>query len=153
MDHSVDVENAELLPRGGYEKVLRQIIADGHCPFCGDNLQRVHPEPILWKNAHWIVTTNAWPYMGASIHFLLISTEHIEQIEDLSPEARLAFFEAYDRLSQTYGFPGASILWRSGETSQTGASVRHLHAQVIVGHPRTKNAKPITGLLGFGPPK
>ncbi len=149
--YTVDIGNADVVPRGNYKRVLEKILADGHCPFCAENLPKVHPDPILWVTDHWIVTTNAWPYKGTRLHFLLIAASHVERIEDLSPEARLDFFGAYDRLAREYNFTGASILWRSGGTEQTGASVKHLHAQIVVGHPRTSGAETITGLLGFGP--
>lgn len=148
----VDVANAGLLPRGDYEKVLERIIQNGHCPFCEENLPKVHPNPILWTSAHWVVTTNAWPYAGVKSHFLLISRTHVTRIEDLSIGARLSFFDEFDQLSSQFNFKGASILWRSGDTEYTGASVMHLHAQIVVGYPRSPEAPAITGLLGFGPP-
>lgn len=148
-DQQVDPANAG--PREGYAEVLHGIRAAGRCPFCIDNLPNTHPRPILWQSDHWIVTENAWPYEGTKQHFLLISVEHVERIEELSPEAGHGFFEAYAWLAEHVGFPGATILWRSGGTDQTGASVSHLHAQVVVGYPRSGDSEKmkIFGVVGF----
>jgi diadenosine tetraphosphate (Ap4A) HIT family hydrolase len=148
----VDVKNAGLVQRGDYAAVLEEIDGEGQCPFCRDRLLRHHPNPILWETANWVVTTNAWPYKGSRLHFLLIATNHVERIEELSAEAWQEFFEHYGRLVKEYALDGASILWRTGSTAITGASVAHLHAQIVIGHPRTEDAEVITGLLGFRNP-
>lgn len=147
----VDIENAGVVPRDDYQKVLEQIIAEGQCPFCEQHLMRHHREPILWKSSHWIVTRNAWPYVGTSNHFLLIAREHVERIEDMSREAQAAFFDEYARIIDEFSLIGATVLWRSGSSEMTGASVHHLHAQIVVGHPRTSQSEAITALVGFGP--
>jgi diadenosine tetraphosphate (Ap4A) HIT family hydrolase len=148
-DGGVNIGNAEIVARGNYTAVLEQIRDEGKCPFCEDQLPRHHTKPILWTSDHWTVTTNAWPYKGTRLHFLLISNKHLERIEDLPAPARSDFFANFDRLSREYELEGASILWRSGETQITGATVKHLHAQIIVGYPRAEGAEVITGLLGF----
>lgn len=147
----VDIENANLVPRGDYVEVLQRIVDEGNCPFCEEQLPRHHPQPVLWQSDHWTVTTNAWPYKGTRLHFLVVSRTHVERIEELSSGARVAFFEDYDRIMREHGLAGASMLWRSGDMRITGASVHHLHAQIIVGHPRTEGCGKIKGLLGFMP--
>lgn len=148
---TVNIDNAGIVPRDDYQAALKSILAEGHCPFCEDYLHHHHKEPILWKSDHWIVTKNAWPYAGTQLHFLLITREHVERVEDLSLEAQQSFFAEYARLVEEFSLSGATILWRSGNTTQTGASVVHLHAQIIVSHPRTENSTPITAVVGFDP--
>ncbi len=146
---TVDVGNAEIVPRADYTDVLKQIIDEGHCPFCEEHLLRHHRKPILVRSSHWIVTENSWPYAGSVHHFLLITLEHVERIEDLSLEGRIDFFQQYDALSKKFSFEGATILWRSGNTRMTSASVNHLHAHIIVGVKRNDSSKSITGIVGF----
>lgn len=148
---SVDLRNAEIVPRDDYVQVIKSIIGEGKCPFCRENLERHHKKPILEEDEYWIVTENAWPYEGSDRQFLLISRKHIESIEDLLLVEQLAFFTALKRLTQAEHLTGFTVLWRSGDTDMTGASVSHLHAHVIVGHPRADDAPRITGLVGFGP--
>lgn len=148
----VDAKNAAIVPRENYSKAIEQIIKDGKCPFCKTNLLTYHREPILFDDGNWMATRNSYPYEGASLHFLLISRAHRTHIETLTAGEKVAFFEAYNKLSHQFEFFGASILFRSGDTRYTGASVGHLHAHVIVGSMRVDESRPITGLVGFGPP-
>lgn len=145
----VDLTNATISKRSNYGDVIASIIKAGHCPFCTDNFLKYHTKPILRTGTYWIVTKNAWPYEGTSHHFLLVSVPHIESIADASKESwdELRAHIAY--LQKKYKLKGKSLLMRSGEPSMTGASVRHLHAQLIVGRPRDKHTSSITALVGF----
>lgn len=145
----VDLGNASIIPRSDYTGVIEEILKEGNCPFCRDHFLRHHPNPIIRESDEWVVTTNGWPYPGTTHHFLLIARKHVERIEDLSSLAVLAFFDEYQFLVQSHKLIGATILWRSGDTRMTGASVGHLHAHIIVGSQRTDTHVPITGLVGF----
>jgi ATP adenylyltransferase len=151
MNNPVDLTNAELVPRGGYESVIQRIQEKGQCPFCREHLLEHHTKPLIEDGVRWIVTENAWPYEGTKHQFLLISRRHVEHIADLKLQEQADFFGAINRLTHQYRLEGFTVLWRSGATTATGASVSHLHAHMIVGHPRTDDAAPITGLVGFGP--
>jgi ATP adenylyltransferase len=145
----VDVPNAGVVKRSDYESILRKIIDEGHCPFCREHLFKHHTKPILAEGEHWLVTENFKPYAGTKQHFLLISQRHVERIEDLTPEAWSEFQLHYATLSKKYGLRASTLLWRSGETAFTGATVVHLHAQIIVGQERTEDSAPIMALVGF----
>jgi diadenosine tetraphosphate (Ap4A) HIT family hydrolase len=108
--------------------------------------------PVLHQNDSWLVTMNSWPYTGSRLHFLLIARKHVERIQDLSPEARAGFFDAFDWISVNKEFSGGSFIWRTGSTDMTGASVSHLHAQFIVGEEREEGSEKILGLVGFYTP-
>jgi len=149
----VDPNNALRADRSNYHAVLQTIVAEGNCPFCREHFDRHHPHPILNEDDFWIVTENGWPYAGSDKHFLLVSRRHIETINELSEQERLGFFSAIDRLASANNLSALTVLWRSGETSRTGASVAHLHAQVIVGYERTSESPPIMTVVGFGPGK
>jgi diadenosine tetraphosphate (Ap4A) HIT family hydrolase len=152
-DRPVHVENALRQPRGNYAEVLEKILAKGKCPFCEEQLFEHHTKPILFSTSEWIVTTNAWPYDGARLQFLLIPRVHVESIEQLSIQTWFEFFEAYKRIVVEYELPGATLLWRSGDGQFTGATVTHLHSNIFAGYPRSPDCKSITGLLGFFPPE
>jgi diadenosine tetraphosphate (Ap4A) HIT family hydrolase len=143
----VDPENG--LGREGYLEVLNKIVENGFCPFCEEHLFKHHPNPVIFQNKHWTVTTNAWPYVGTTHHFILICRTHIERAENTTGYIWKSLGDAYKYLCKKYTLTGATLLMRSGDTQITGASVRHLHAQVIVGGKREPDTLPITAVVGF----
>lgn len=145
----VDKKNAEVIKRGDYTRALDSIIAGGFCPFCEEHLFKHHRHPLIYKSRHWLVTKNAWPYKGSRFHFLFITRTHVETTEDISPMAWADLRKLYRKLVKENSIQGATLLVRSADTKFTGASINHLHAHLIVGGPRTRNAKPITALVGF----
>ena len=50
-------------------------------------------------------------------------------------------------------FLGGTIVMRWGDTERTGATVTHLHAQLVVGASREEGGKPILTALGYQVPK
>jgi diadenosine tetraphosphate (Ap4A) HIT family hydrolase len=145
----VDVENAEIVPRQDYVATLKEIVEEGFCPFCEEHLFKHHRKPLLFKNAHWLVTENFWPYDGVKRQFLLITRKHISHVTGLSPEGWKALGSACKRLARDYGLKGGTLLMRFGDTAYTGASVSHLHAQIIIGGKRSAKSKEIRALVGF----
>ena len=85
MGRRVDVQNASTRARGEYAQALAKIEESGICPFCEEHLPKHHGKPILFSNAHWIVTENAWPYEGTRHQFVLVARDHIESAEALPP--------------------------------------------------------------------
>lgn len=148
----VDVNNARTRARGDYAEALADIAADGVCPFCEEHLATYHKKPILFRDEHWLATENAWPYDGARYQFLVISRRHVERAEDLPAAAWAALGAAYRRLVVDYRLAGATLFMRSGLTDFTGASVAHLHAQVISGGRRRPEGELIRALVGFKQP-
>lgn len=146
---AVDVGNSQVVPRGGYTQVLEAIIAAGFCPFCEKHLFKHHQKPLVHRSRHWLVTENSWPYKGTTHHFLFIARKHVEATEELSPAAWMDLHTTYRLIVERFGLTGATLVFRSGDTRLTGASVNHLHAHLVVGGPRTKNAKPIKALVAF----
>src|ERR1700675_2978666 len=123
MGRSVDVRNASTRAGGDYAQVLAKIEEDGICPFCAAHLATHHKNPILFGNAHWIVTENAWPYEGTRHQLLLIYREHIKSAEELPPGAWESLGSAYRQLVKEHRIEGAALLLRTGKTDFTGASV------------------------------
>jgi ATP adenylyltransferase len=149
MGRPVDVQNASTRAGGDYARALAKIAEDGICPFCEAHLPKHHTKPILFTNAHWIATENAWPYDGTRHQFLFIYREHIESAEELPPGSWEALGSAYRQLVNEYRVEGATLLLRTGKTAFTGASVAHLHAQLISGGRREADGEPIRALVGF----
>lgn len=149
MTKTVDTDNAGMATRGNYADVLKKITNEGICPFCREHFLKHHTKPILAEGEHWLVTENAWPYKGSAYHFLVVSLTHIERAEDMTAGAAIEMFEHYRWLCREYNLSGATIVFRSGETAITGATVKHLHFQVIVGKSRNNASEVLRVVAGF----
>jgi len=116
---------------------MRQIRAAGHCPLCLENLAKYHSNPIIYNGNWWLVTPNQWPYPDTQTHLLLIPKEHIEIISDLTIDALAEFKRIMENLEKQ-GFIGGGVCVRSGDPLLSGATVKHLHVQVIAPKPGAK---------------
>jgi diadenosine tetraphosphate (Ap4A) HIT family hydrolase len=144
----VDPKNAPPA-RGDYGEVLKKIVDEGHCPFCEEHLFKHHTEEVLHKGIHWLVTKNFRPYKGSVHHFLIISLHHVRRIGELPQGAGDELVTLHAWLAKTYEFPGSTIVWREGDTDMTGATVDHLHFQVVIGERRSGLTEFLKAVIGF----
>jgi galactose-1-phosphate uridylyltransferase len=113
-------------------EVMEGIQERQECPFCPENLSKTHKQEILRKGAHWILTRNQWPYENTSLHLLAIAAYHAESLADLHEGS---FDELQDHLvwaEKEFDIKSGGIGMRFGDITQNGATVKHLHAQLIV---------------------
>lgn len=120
----------EFAKTAGYRRVLTAIEQTARCPFCRENF-RYHAKPILRRSGGWFATENSWPYAGARVHCLLISEKHRERFEELTARDFSAVAGLTRWLIRHYRIPGAGLALRFGDPRFTGATVRHLHFQLI----------------------
>jgi len=117
-------------------KVMEQIISDGVCPFCHDFVSKekpaYHPNPILLENNSWIATRNAWPYENTKEHLILVIKRHILLPEEMKKEEILDLWDIVNKVKQELKITHSTLLMRSDSTGKTGATVQHLHAQLVV---------------------
>nr|AIA16555.1 HIT domain protein [uncultured bacterium] len=147
MSKFVDPANTKHRPEGTYSKAIDKIIKDGVCPFCPEHLAAYHPHPVIREGEHWLYTKNAYPYKGAIHHFLVIHKSHIEDFAEITPAAWLELQELINVIATTHAIKGGALVCRFGETKYNGASVAHLHAQIIVG-PGTEGSEPVLMRVG-----
>ena len=124
---------------------MKKIQAEGFCPFCPEHMKKYHTPPILKTATHWYVTPNMYPYENTSHHFLLVTNEHLSDTKELSSEAWAELQIHVSWIMQEYGIEAGTLLMRSGNMSRTGSTVKHLHAQFIVG---SDPAKPVITRVG-----
>src|SRR5215472_10086800 len=86
---------------------MRRLEAAGVCLFCPSQLARHPRQQVLFSTRHWTATPNEFPYPGTSLHLLLVPHQHASDLLELSEEAR-------------------------GDFWFTGATIRHVHAHVLV---------------------
>ncbi len=111
---------------------MKKIAEGGFCPFCPEHIKKHHKPPIVKTGTYWYVTPNMYPYENTAYHFLIITNQHITTAQDLSVEAWAELQELYNWTTNEYTIPYSTFIMRSG-THKTGATVLHLHAQIIVG--------------------
>ena len=153
----MSVKNEPLLDLGNarveaQREKMKNLLAEGKCPFCRSHLEEYHDNPIEWENSgnYWVVTKNDYPYAPAPTqHYLLIYREHIEDIVSMPSEAATELLSITKYLKRCSGVEGATLMLRFGNSAFTGATVSHLHAHVICSEAKTPETKPIVTLVGW----
>lgn len=129
MGEFVNLENAR---HDDQRDVMKRINNDGVCPFCPENLNRYHTEPILRTGEHWIVTHNQWPYEHTEKHLLAIARTHVERLGELAVGSFDELLGHLQWAENQYSASSGGIAMRFGDVTKNGASVRHLHMHFIV---------------------
>ncbi len=114
-----------------YKKVLSDIAHAQVCPFCPESF-KWHTKPILKREGSWLITENFQPYPNAKYHFLLVGGKHKESLAELTAEDLKSVIKLTNWATQEFDIKGGGLTMRFGETLYTGATVRHLHAHLIV---------------------
>ncbi len=127
-EKTVDINNAR---KAEQIRVMRQIIADGKDPFAWENLPLYHSNEILKKGKFWLVTENQWSYDNARVQLLFIYKENVSSPGEVSDEAFNELFAFFRLFTEKYQIIGGALCMRFGSTQYSGASVNHLHAQII----------------------
>ena len=114
-----------------YRAHLEMILASGICPFCpgGETYQK---QERLGENEHWIASRNYQPLANTSYHFLFIPKRHVESRGELSGEELRALVMLEDGIKKEREITGSVLYGRDGDPLLTGATVAHLHFQMIV---------------------
>jgi diadenosine tetraphosphate (Ap4A) HIT family hydrolase len=125
--------NMGTVRRKDQQKVMEEIQKQGHCPFCRENLDKYHKNPILKEGKYWLLTENQWPYEHVKHQLLAIYKTHVEHIKDLDPEAGKELFEMFARESEKRKMLGGGVAIRFGSSihGNYGSSVLHIHAHLI----------------------
>ena len=125
--------NLETLRRDDQRKVMADIRDAGHCPFCMENLEKYHKNPILKEGKFWVITDNQWPYKNIVHQVLAIYKTHINHPRDMDDKASEELFTLFNEICDERGIEGGGIAMRFGESADGnyGSSVLHLHAHLI----------------------
>jgi ATP adenylyltransferase len=112
---------------------MRQLEAQGVCLFCPAALSAHTRQQILLRTSHWSVTPNEFPYPGTVLHLLLVPDQHAADLLDLDDDTRQDFWTALASVRSRYGLGYYGLGVRNGDCRYTGATIRHVHAHVLVG--------------------
>ena len=135
--------------RSDIKEALDKIVESKQCPFCSkDYLEKEHKKPIIFDGQFWLATENRWPYEGAKEHLLFIHKAHITHIGELEKGAWQELQEIAITIAKQRGIGGGTLIMRFGDSRYTGATVTHLHAQLICGDPEHPDRKPVLARVG-----
>lgn len=125
--------NLSSVRREDQKKVMEEIRDQGHCPFCRENLDAYHKNPLLKEGKFWLLTENQWPYEKVKHQLLAIYKTHVEHLTELDPEAGRELFEMFSEEARKRQIPGGGFAMRFGasEDGNYGSSVNHVHAHLI----------------------
>jgi ATP adenylyltransferase len=111
---------------------MRRLDAAGVCLFCPEYLASQSRQQMVLSTEHWSVTPNEFPYPGTSLHLLLVPHEHAGDLLELSEAARADFWVALAAVAQRHRLGHYGLGVRNGDCRFTGATIRHVHAHVLV---------------------
>jgi diadenosine tetraphosphate (Ap4A) HIT family hydrolase len=128
----VNIQNGTRTPE--YTNILTQIEMDAVCPFCPDHLRKYHKPPIVKEGTYWVVTPNMYPYENALHHLLFIARRHVTDTKELTTDEWAELHVLIQWIVEHYpDIDFGTFIMRTGDTQKTGATVKHLHAQFVVG--------------------
>lgn len=130
--HMVDYVNLNNAREDSQRRVMQTIIDNAECPFCSENLAKYHTQPILRAGSHWTLTYNQWPYDHTELHLLAIANYHAEHLGDLKEGSFAELQGHFAWAEKKFAIDSGGIAMRFGAISRSGATVRHLHAHLIV---------------------
>lgn len=122
---------------------MQALAAQGVCLFCPDGLRRHTRQQVLFRTRHWSVTPNEFPYRGTALHLLLVPHEHAADLLDLSGEAQQDLWTVLGQVRDQYRLQHYGLGVRNGDCRFTGATIRHVHAHVLVAQSHTADAPPV----------
>jgi diadenosine tetraphosphate (Ap4A) HIT family hydrolase len=117
--------------------VMRRTLEKGECPFC-PGAQSVELEPVLKQGENWTVRNNRWPYESTTLHLIFIAKKHAEHLSDLDSDAAFELMELFRWAEGKFNIESGAFMLRFGDPSLNGATVRHLHAHLVVADPNTE---------------
>lgn len=113
-----------------YKQIIKEAVAERACPLCPP--MKWHPNPILRDDGRWLITQNFPTYPNAKFHFLLVRTKHIEELSKLSVKDLSSILKLTKWAMKEFDIKGGGLTMRFGDTLYTGATIKHLHAHLIV---------------------
>ncbi len=119
-----------------YKKKLEMIHELGIDPFGREYIEdaRFEAKKILYETPYWFAFENQHKYQGTKHQFVVVAQTYAEDFPELPPKSYENLFALKKQICDDYGVTGGGILFfsRFGDPALSGATVYHLHAQIVV---------------------
>jgi diadenosine tetraphosphate (Ap4A) HIT family hydrolase len=122
---------------------MQHLSAEGICAFCEEHFETYHDSPVEFRTTHWIVSQNDYPYERSQLHLILVPTQHVRMIGELSAAARADLTAVLAEIERRWQLDSYAVGMRVGDPAHNGGSVEHLHAHVIVGDRDSAEHEPV----------
>jgi len=143
----VDLDNAR---EDEQKQVMKDIINADHCPFCLENLNKYHKQPIIKEGKYWLLTQNQWPYKHTRHHLLVIYKQHATDLSELDIESGKELLEFVAWAQKEFKISGGGFAMRFGDTNYSAGTINHIHVQFIQPDIKKPDFSPVRIKLGKG---
>jgi len=125
--------NSTYAKNGVYAETIKSIQGRKVCPFCPEVFPgQWHTNPILRRSGNWLITRNMFPYTNTQEHLLIVGNRHIEELAQLGKGDFADILKLAKWATMKLGLPGGLLAMRFGDSAYTGATVKHIHAHLVV---------------------
>lgn len=121
-----------------YEKIQMANVCSFCEDFCHGKPPVFHPNPIIRELKYWALTECFPKLEGVKEHFLVVSKfldkeDRHPLLPSLPADAWIEFGELLEWTIDKFKLKGGAFFFRFGDTDVTGASISHLHGQIVFG--------------------
>lgn len=124
--------------------IMMRMETEGLDPLAEENVDQ-SAQPTLFRTDYWYVSHNRYPRPGSELSFLIMARGPIYEVEELTPEMWLDLQKIWQRLVKEYNVTGGGICMRFGDPAKSGASLKRLHAHIIMPQDGEKVRFPVGG--------
>lgn len=89
-------------------------------------------QEILFTTDYWYVSKNRFPHQGSGTQFLIVALNPVYNIYDMNDEMWNDLMFVWQKISKDYNIPGGAFCFRYGDPALSGASLKRLHAHLIM---------------------
>ncbi len=116
-----------------YRAKLELIDSLGIDPFAREYISdpRFDAKEVIMETEHWYVFANQHKYTSTKHQFVFVSQEEVETLWELSPTAHTDLVNLIKKMCEENNIIGGGIVSRFGPGHKSGATVKHLHVQLM----------------------
>ena len=89
-------------------------------------------QEIIFVANYWYVSKNRFPHQGKGEQYLIVSKNPVYKIENMTSEMWNELYSIWIMVKNNYNLDGGSLCFRYGDPALSGASLKRLHAHIIM---------------------
>lgn len=102
-------------------------------------------QEILFTTKYWYISENRFPYEGVEHQFLIAANDPIYNLEDMPLEMWNELQQIWLTLVNEYNMEGGAFCFRYGNPAKSGATLKRIHAHLIMPQDEKKTKFSIGG--------